>query len=77
MLEEAGLVRTEKNRGVFVRDIPLDEALEIFDLRAAMDEAGGPAAGRAHHARTAAEVRAMVDAMERSVKAGDADTTTC
>ena len=27
MLEEAGLVRTEKNRGVFVRDIPLDEAV--------------------------------------------------
>ncbi|MDO9439952.1 MAG: GntR family transcriptional regulator, partial [Beijerinckiaceae bacterium] len=35
MLEEAGLVRTEKNRGVFVRDIPIDEAVEIFDLRAA------------------------------------------
>jgi DNA-binding transcriptional MocR family regulator len=26
MLEEAGLVRNEKNRGVFVRDIPIDEA---------------------------------------------------
>ncbi|MFM1856537.1 MAG: hypothetical protein RLZ83_1846, partial [Pseudomonadota bacterium] len=37
MLEEAGLVRTEKNRGVQVRDVPLDEAIEIFDLRAAMD----------------------------------------
>ncbi|MDH4290619.1 MAG: GntR family transcriptional regulator, partial [Aquincola sp.] len=24
MLEEAGLVRTEKNRGVFVRDIPIE-----------------------------------------------------
>jgi len=41
MLEEAGLVRTEKNRGVFVRDIPIDEAIEIFDLRAAMDELVG------------------------------------
>jgi DNA-binding GntR family transcriptional regulator len=41
MLEEAGLVRTEKNRGVFVRDIPIDEAVEIFDLRAAMDELVG------------------------------------
>src|SRR5215212_5063923 len=29
MLEEAGLVRNEKNRGVFVRDIPIDEAVEI------------------------------------------------
>src|SRR6188768_4343153 len=41
MLEEAGLVRSEKNRGVFVRDIPIEEAVEIFDLRAAMDELVG------------------------------------
>ena len=41
MLEEAGLVRQEKNRGVFVRSIPLDEAMEIFDLRAMMDESAG------------------------------------
>jgi DNA-binding FadR family transcriptional regulator len=50
MLEEAGLVRTEKNRGVFVRDIPIEEAVEIFDLRA-MDELVGRPPGRAHHAR--------------------------
>src|SRR3982750_3789114 len=37
MLEEAGLVRTEKNRGVFVRHVPIEEALEIFELRAVMD----------------------------------------
>ena len=41
MLDEAGLVRTEKNRGVFVRDMPVEEAIEIFDLRAAMDELVG------------------------------------
>src|SRR5688572_15121350 len=41
MLEEAGLVRTEKNRGVFVRDLPVEEAIEIFELRAAMDELVG------------------------------------
>src|SRR5512140_3605870 len=35
MLDEAGLVRTEKNRGVFVRDLPVAAAVEIFDLRAA------------------------------------------
>ena len=37
LLEEAGLVRTEKNRGVFVRDVPIEEALEIFEVRAVMD----------------------------------------
>ncbi|NLZ41802.1 MAG: GntR family transcriptional regulator, partial [Comamonadaceae bacterium] len=60
MLEQAGLVRTEKNRGVFVRDIPIDEAIEIFDLRAALDEL----VGRQLAARIAPaelkEVRAMV-----------------
>lgn len=38
MLDEAGLVRTEKNRGVFVRDISIVDATEIFDLRAIMEE---------------------------------------
>src|SRR5947209_12241511 len=41
MLDEAGLVRTEKNRGVFVRSLPVEEAMEIFDLRASMDELVG------------------------------------
>jgi phosphonate utilization transcriptional regulator len=72
MLEEAGLVRTEKNRGVFVRDIPLDEAVEIFDLRAAMDElVGRQLAARITPAQLK-ELRALVDAMEKAVKAQDA-----
>ena len=72
MLEEAGLVRTEKNRGVFVRDIPMDEAVEIFDLRAAMDElVGRQLAANITPAQTK-EVRGLVDAMEKAVKAEDA-----
>ena len=71
MLEEAGLVRTEKNRGVFVRDIPLDEAVEIFDLRAAMEELVGRQLAQRITPAQLKEVRAMVDAMERAVKAAD------
>lgn len=72
MLEEAGLVRTEKNRGVFVRDLPVEEAIEIFDLRAAMDELVGRrlAAGIAPAALK--EIRGLVDQMEHAVKAKDA-----
>lgn len=73
MLEEAGLVRQEKNRGVFVRDIPLDEAMEIYDLRAMMDEAVGRTLATAITAEQMKALRAMVDAMERAVKAGEAD----
>ena len=72
MLEEAGLVRTEKNRGVFVRDIPIDEAIEIFDLRAAMDELVGRRLAERITPPQLKEVRALVDAMERAVKADDA-----
>ena len=73
MLEEAGLVRTEKNRGVFVRDLPVEEAIEIFDLRAAMDELVGRrlAAGIAPAALK--EIRGLVDQMEQAVKVKDAD----
>ena len=72
MLDEAGLVRTEKNRGVFVRDLPVEEAIEIFDLRAAMDELVGRRLAETITAAALREVRTLVDSMEQSVKAKDA-----
>jgi len=72
MLEEAGLVRTEKNRGVFVRDIPIEEAVEIFDLRAAMDELVGRRLAESITPTALREIRGLVDSMEQAVKAKDA-----
>ena len=72
MLEEAGLVRTEKNRGVFVRDIPIEEAVEIFDLRAAMDELVGRRLAEKITPAQVKEIRALVDQMEQAVKGKDA-----
>jgi phosphonate utilization transcriptional regulator len=72
MLEEAGLVRTEKNRGVFVRDIPIEEAAEIFDLRAAMDELVGRKLAESITPAQLKEVKALVDGMEKAVRAADA-----
>jgi phosphonate utilization transcriptional regulator len=37
-LESSGLVRTEKNRGVFVRQVSVAEADEIYEVRAGLDE---------------------------------------
>ena len=72
-LEESGLVRLEKNRGVFVRRIGVDEADHIFELRAVLDEfAGRRAAQRATPAQ-AAQLRALVAEMERLVAEGDVD----
>ena len=71
MLEEAGLVRITKNRGVFVRDIPVEEAIEIFDLRAAMDELVGRKLAENITPAQVREIRGMVDAMEKAVKEKD------
>jgi len=71
MLEEAGLVRNEKNRGVFVRDIPIDEAIEIFDLRAVMDELVGRQLAANITPAQLKEIKALVDAMEKAVKTQD------
>jgi len=71
MLDEAGLVRTEKNRGVFVRDIPLDEAIEIFELRATMEELVGRRLAGSMTAVQQHEIETLVHAMEDAVKAAD------
>ena len=72
MLDEAGLVRTEKNRGVFVRAIPMAEAIEIFDLRAAMDELVGRRLAERITAPQLKELRGLVEQMEHAVKTRDA-----
>ena len=72
MLEEAGLVRNEKNRGVFVRDIPIEEAVEIFDLRATMDELVGRKLAKHITPVQLKEIKRLVDSMEKAVKAEDA-----
>lgn len=61
-LEESGLVRFEKNRGVFVRNVSLQEADEIFELRALLD---GFAGRRAAKNATPADIAALQHLVER------------
>lgn len=72
MLEEAGLVRNEKNRGVFVRSVPIEEALEIFELRAVMDQYVGRKLAHSTNALHVKELRQLVDVMDQAIKAGNA-----
>ena len=74
MLDEAGLVRSEKNRGVFVRDIPPDEAAEIYELRAAMEELVGRHLARHMSDAHREEAEALVQAMDVAVQAQDQHT---
>jgi phosphonate utilization transcriptional regulator len=72
-LEEAGLLRTEKNRGVFVRAIPLDEAAEIFDLRAVMEELAGRLLAKSITPAQLQELQATVVDMDQAVATQDLD----
>ena len=55
-LEESRLVRSEKNRGVFVREISVAEADEIYDVREALDQLIGQ---RVAERATPEQIRAM------------------
>jgi len=72
MLEESGLVATIKNRGVFVRDVPLQEALEIFEVRAVMDLYVGRKLAETITPVQVKELRQLVEAMDQAVKADNA-----
>jgi phosphonate utilization transcriptional regulator len=70
-LEECGLVRSEKNRGVFVRQISIAEADQIYDVREVLDELIGERVARRASAAQIAGLAAVVAAMERATEAGD------
>ena len=70
-LEETGLVRIEKNRGVFVRQISVEEADEIYDVRASLDEMIGRRVASAATAEQIAQLRVLIAQMEGAVARSD------
>jgi phosphonate utilization transcriptional regulator len=72
-LEESGLVRLEKNRGVFVRQIAVDEADEIYELRAVLDEFAGRRVAEQITPAELKPLRALVDRMDRAAARSDVD----
>jgi phosphonate utilization transcriptional regulator len=72
-LEESGLVRLEKNRGVFVRQISIGEADEIYELRGVLDEFVGRRLALAATPDAIRELRARVDRMEKAAARSDVD----
>lgn len=71
-LEESGLLRLEKNRGVFVREVSLAEADEIYDLREALDELVGRRLAKSFDGAARAAVRVLLDGMDRAAAESDA-----
>jgi len=72
-LEQAGLVRTEKNRGVFVREISLDEADQIYEVRAALEAMIGRLAAQRRTPAQLAGLRALLKRMRAVSREREAD----
>ena len=70
-LEESGLVRVEKNRGVFVRSVSMEEADEIYDVRAGLDETIGRRVAERITPERLDHLRALISRMEAAAAAGD------
>ena len=72
-LAETGLIRQEKNRGAYVREIELAEAADIYDVRAGLDAtAGRLLAGRITTAQLAL-LREFAAGMQRAATTNDVD----
>lgn len=64
-LEESGLVRQEKNFGVFVRQISVEEADDIYELRAALDELVGRKLAATITPQQSKELHTVLDKMDK------------
>ena len=67
-LESAGLVRTEKNRGVFVRQVSIAEADEIYEVRAGLDELIGRLLASRIQPSQLAELRDLLKKMQQAAR---------
>lgn len=72
-LEQAGLVHTEKNRGVFVRQVSLKEANEIYEVRAALEAQIGRLAATRISAQQLERLRGIVKRMHAVGRSRDPD----
>ena len=72
-LEQAGLVRTEKNRGVFVRQVSVSDADEIYEVRAGLDELIGRLLALRIQPAQLAELRELLKKMQKAARAKSVD----
>jgi phosphonate utilization transcriptional regulator len=72
-LEQAGLVHTQKNRGVFVRQVSLEEADEIYEVRAALEAQIGRLAAKRITPAQLERLRGIVKRMHAVGRSRDAD----
>ena len=64
-------MRIEKSRGVFVRELSVAEADDIFEIRAAFDQMAGRKLAATITAEQLATLRELLDAMDEATRVGD------
>lgn len=70
-LEECGIVRAERNRGVFVREVTLIEADEVYDLREVLDEFIGRRLAERIADEPLEQLKSLLREMSDATAAGD------
>lgn len=73
-LEEAGLVDFIVNRGVFVKNLPFEDAVEIYQIRAVLFGFAGRILAQRITNEQIAVLSGLVDAMEEALARNDANT---
>lgn len=73
-LEQAGLLRTEKNHGVSVKSLSFKEAEEIYQVRAMLDEHIGRLLANSISAEQLGALRQIVESMKRAQNSQDGQT---
>ena len=70
-LAQEGLLVAVPNRGVFVRELDLREALEVYDIRSALDELMGRSIAERISDEQIAELWTLIDRMDEAAAARD------
>jgi DNA-binding GntR family transcriptional regulator len=73
-LEAKGFVEVIRNRGVFVRQLSIEEALEVYDLRAALFGLAGRLLAQKMNDELLAKLNRQLDAMEAAAAQSDFET---
>lgn len=68
MLERTGLLRSEINRGFFVRQLSIKEALDLYDVRSSLFGLVGRLCASTINADQLAELDELVEIMDRSAE---------
>ncbi|MFC5068129.1 FCD domain-containing protein [Flaviflagellibacter deserti] len=72
-LEAKGLVEVIRNRGVFVRRLSVEDAIEIYDIRAALFGQAGRLVAERMDDKLLGELTRLVNRMDEIAETGDVD----